>query len=91
MVSWFALVEGFQPSESLFQKQTVGRVGGAVPPYRDQKYHATKRFPENLWSRYAPRLTLGATRPPELARNLKLSAHQEALDKSHCLEETCAT
>jgi hypothetical protein len=24
---------------------------------------------------YAPRLTLGATRPPELARNVKLSGH----------------
>ena len=69
----------FQLPDSLFQKRSVGRVPKA---YQDQKYHANKRFAGNLWSRhlhlrqvqvYVPRESCGITRPPQLARNLKLS------------------
>ena len=63
----------------VFQEQTVGRVGGRVTkrPYPDQTYYANKSLPEIGWSRYALRLTLGATRPPEVARYLKLSDNQK--------------
>jgi len=42
-----------------FQEQSVGRVGGVCPPYRDQKLGENEEFFYNLWSRYvAPRAPL---------------------------------
>jgi hypothetical protein len=55
-------------------QQFVGRVGGALLPYRDQPEQENLQ----LWFRHAPQKTFGATRPP-LPENIQLSKEKGLL------------
>ena len=54
----------------LFDKHTVGRVGGALPPYRDQQVAYKQLFLGLWWSRYALRNKRSGLRFDKLSASL---------------------
>lgn len=73
----------------MFKEQSAGRVGGVRPPYRDQKLLENEEFPCNLWSRYTPPGTFGATRPPELMSISKSSGDQISFKEIKMSNKLC--